>query len=237
MLLLATITGFVLPLRANADAIRTLNFPASKSMGNLYKLGQFLPDENGYRYFRPPLDKARGAVKVPANIKLRLQLSYEGAEDPAPLLKLDCPALISIDGRNCESVEDKTVQVLSQLKDLEELRLDNTDITDKSFEYIRTLPKLICLDVTRTDLGAQGMEQIKKLAKLKILAIGFNALSDKDFDGIEKLQNIEYIFIARSGISDETLKHIAKLKLLRRIDIADNLKITDKGVEYLTACP
>jgi hypothetical protein len=222
---------------AKDQAMRTLNFPADRTMGNLNLLGAFAPYNEGYADIRPPLGKARGAVKAPATAKVRLQLSYDAGEDAAPLLKVNCPALVSIDCRNVESVNDKTVQVLSQMKDLEEIKLNNASITDKALEYLTALPKLVSLDVMRTDITNQGIPYLWRMHQLKVLSLGFNVVSDQEMEKIDQLPNLEYLNVSRCGLSDEALKYVARLKHLDRLDIADNKKITDKGVEYLTACP
>jgi hypothetical protein len=43
--------------------------------------------------------------------------------------------------------------------------------------------------------------------------------------------------VPSSQLSDQGLKHLAKLKSLRGLDIFDNKKVTNKGMEYLTELP
>jgi hypothetical protein len=212
-----------------------LIFPGDRSMGQLCKVRRIDP-YYGLSISKPHFALAQGVIKIPADTKVRLELSYVAAEDPAPLLKLHSKALISIDARDVDSVDDKTVQTISQLKNLYELRLDTTDVTDRGMESLKSMSDLVDLNIGRTLISASGLSALKSMTSLQRLVVGWNKLTDDSMANVEELKLI-FLSIGASGLSDKALEHVAKVKTLRSLEVFDNKKITNKGVAYLVDLP
>ena len=213
----------------------TLVFPKDRSMGKLYVAVMSLPDRE-IILKRPHFALAQGVVRVPAATMVRLELSYSGAEDPTPLLKLNSSSLISLDARSIDNFDDKTLQVISQLKNLRELRVDSTDITDHGMELLKTMGTLEDLNVGKTLITGAGIANLKGLTALRRLGIGFNKLNDESMANLEALP-VEFLNISAGGLSDNALLHISRMKSLRALDVYDNKKVTNRGMAYLAELP
>jgi Leucine Rich repeat len=224
-----------LPAGTAGGQEQTLIFPSDRSMGRLCKVRRITPFY-GLSISKPHFALAQGVIKIPADTKIRLELSYVGAEDATPLLKLHSKALISIDARDVDSVDDKTVQVISQLKNLWELRLDTTDVTDQGMESLKSMSDLVDLNIGRTLISAAGLSALKSLTSLQRLVVGWNKLTDDSIANVEGLKLV-FLSIGASGLSDKALEHVAKVKTLRSLEVFDNKKITNKGVASLVDLP
>jgi hypothetical protein len=223
------------PTAAAGGLAQTLIFPSDRSVGRLCKVARIS------RYYGLSVDKphfaiARGVIKIPADAKVRLELDYNGAEDPTPLLKVHSKALVSLDARDIDNFDDKTLQVISQLKNLWELRLDTTDITDRGMASLKNMSDVVDLNIARTLISPAGLEALKGMTSLERLGVGFNKLNDDSIANVEGLKLVA-LSIAASGISDKALEHVAKIKSMRFLDLFDNKKITNKGMAYLIDLP
>ena len=211
-----------------------LDFPKDRSFGRLYKVAGFDPVQ-GTTVIRPHFSLAQGQVKLPAGCNIRLELSYLASEDPTPLLKINCDRITSIDARNLDNFDDKTLKTISQLKNVMELRLDTTDVTDQGLEMLKSMSKLVDLNVRKTLITSSGLAVFKEMRRLQRLAIGFNRLSDDSLVQLEPLANLEYLYVPACQLSDKAIDHIAKLKQLHTLELFDNKKITNRGIARIAA--
>jgi hypothetical protein len=95
---------------------------------------------------------------------------------------------------------------LEELKQLEVIRLDNTNISDDGLKYLKNFKHLHVLSLEGTHITDAGLEQLK------------------DF---EELYNLN---LNRTDITDDGLKHLKGLLKLQMLDILYT-KTTDTGIK------
>jgi Leucine-rich repeat (LRR) protein len=199
-------------------------------MGNL----SFIHVSNGQVVFpRIPLGKARGAVPVPADAKLSLDLSYQGAQDSSSLAKLRPGPLVSVNCLNLDNMNDESVKNIAQLPGLLQLRLTETDITDKGLASICHAKDLTDLDLAATGITLGGLQQLGVPASLRRLRLDLDNLADSPCSFLTPLKELRSLALHRCNISDQALKTIAKLNNLVSLNVSQNPRVTDAGMQYL----
>jgi len=233
--LLAVILFFALwqPAQCQHPAKQVvLHFPPDRSLGKLYRLKIASPENPTAE--DSPCAEARGNVTLPANTKLMLKVSYEGAADLAPLAKCtDQDVIYTIHACHVESLSDKSLQDIAKLKSVKQLLLTDTDITDKGAEYIGTMPQLLDLDVHETLITAKGLNSLRSLTALKKLELDLLRIKGTDLACLVPMVHLQYLEVGRTGLADNAMKNVGKLTSLVQLKVAKNADITDEGVFYL----
>jgi len=207
-----------------------LRFPNDRSMGKLFRLKIVSFDNPECTLY----GQARGQVKLPANTKLMLQLSYDGLADLAPLANcVDQDVIYSIDARHVENLTDQSLQEIAKLKSVKQLLLKDGDITDTGAQYIATMPQLLHLDLSKTMVTAKGLSRLRTLTALKTLDLDMLSLKGTDLACLPPMVHLENLSVPRSGLANNAMKNIGKVTSLIRLKVSKNSDITDEGVSML----
>ena len=127
-----------------------------------------------------------------------------------------------------------TYEPLSQLKNLEDLRLmscgtDNGGVPITDIEWIRPLVNLKKLYLCHNKIS--NIEPIKNLTKLTELNLGDNLLDDDDLDIIANFKQLDELYLYRNNFSDVSI--LANLNNVTVLNLATNPNI--KSVRALTS--
>jgi len=218
--------------RGNIEDTVTLEFPANRSMGKLFRLDLKYPA--GPRRVGHYVE-ARGRVTVPASCKLMLELSYAGTEDLSPLTQIKTDSLYSIDAGHVDNFNDKGLDVISHLTSVKTLTVDDTDITDKGMHSIGQMTQLIALSMQQLTLSASGIAEIqhlKNLQRLRMVLVHLDETSAKNLSG---LVNLTYLNVSHCSVTSEMLQNLKSMQNMITLHLQNNKKITDKGLIYLNS--
>jgi Leucine-rich repeat (LRR) protein len=154
-------------------------------------------------------------------------------------------------------VRDRDLLLVSNMTNLQELKLAGTHITDKGLIHLKNLARLEVLDLSRTKVRGPGLLNLKDLTLLKDLYMGGCEITDSKLRTIARLKNLRRLFLDRtsingsgfphlkrlhklyylncykSHISDRNLIHLSQLTGLGHIDFS-RTKIGDTGIAFLT---
>ncbi|HEY9718145.1 MAG TPA: hypothetical protein V6C69_11785, partial [Trichormus sp.] len=222
------------PTSANAGE-QILEFPRF-SMGKLY-LRRFTDPISGSSWDKHKIGEAQGEVRLPADARVRLELSYAGCEDPAPLLSIKSPALAAIDLRDLENCDDKTMGFVGRISSLTDVNCAGADVGNAGVAKLLALKNLDQLDIQKTLVTGDGLATVGKMTKLVRLAVGYNQLTDDSLKYLEPLQELHFLYIPACQLSDKCLVHIAKLRKLNHLELFNNQKISSKGMDMLATLP
>jgi Leucine-rich repeat (LRR) protein len=213
------------PKLPESAATRVLHFPKDRSLGTLkvpidkskssYELAT-----NGYGPDWDYFGQARGDVRVPKDKRVMLQISRP-YQDWSPLAKLqpDDLFMIIVDS-SFESVHN-FMKHIGGLRELEALRLYNTDITSKEIRILREFKKLKYLFlIHESQIDNAALATLSKMESLEVLQL----YNDKPF------------FSEVGRVTDAGLSSLGKMKSLRDLVIMDG-KVRGPGLAHLSQLP
>ncbi|MHC4535368.1 MAG: M56 family metallopeptidase [Planctomycetota bacterium] len=257
--------------------VRFVHFPNDQSLGTLYI--RDIGAESWYKDWEK-LGEAKGTVVIPHKKQAKLEVSEEAADDLSPLIKLRAddlqmlcfewkPVKISslapignlkgLKALNLQTAKfnSEDFKHLTELSQLEVLRLGDQQLTDGSMQYIGQLTSLRSLALWGTGISDEGLKHLRGLTNLTFLALNNCKITDEGLiylknmtaldglqltqtkitdEGLAKLKNftrLKSLLIGYTNITDAGLKHLQGLTLLEIIWINSN-PITDKGLAYLS---
>ena len=205
-------------------------FPQDRSWGKLYKVAV---TNNEVSFWQEALRQARGVICLPKEMKLRLELSYYGAKDAALLPQVLGPAIVSIDARHLDGLNDEAVGEIAKLPGLLQLLLADTDIGDKSLEAISHMKSLTDLQIQEVNVSAGAVALLGRISTLSRLCLSVSNVGDTAVPALAALKNLKHLQMTRTGISDNALKTFARLSKLEKLEVSQNRKVTDAGMAYL----
>lgn len=222
------------PVRALAG--RVLNFPTSRSVGKLTALGK---DPQGLFYDKSQLGDARGAVAVPADALVNIDVNWDGLNDLSFLKKLKACDLQGLElaySGHGFALDDASVANFAHLKGLKQLSLEQTDIGDSGIQKIGQMSDLELLNLNHTMLTTKGMPYLANLHKLVQLELEGTQLSDASLANIAGHTQLLTLFIKSCGLGPAAAQHLQKMNHLKILRLSEN-KFGDKGMALLPAYP
>ncbi len=108
-------------------------------------------------------------------------------------------------------VDDKDIQILRKLPELEEVRLSGNPLTDEGMAVLKDLPRIRKLTLFDTEITDRGLEYVGLLKEL------------------------EELDIRHTNITEEGLAHLRGLKHLKQLQF--DITLTDVGVDHLATMP
>jgi peroxiredoxin/Leucine-rich repeat (LRR) protein len=261
-----TILFFILALSQNGRAqklepaagkVRTLHFPADRSMGVVH-VGELRALDPLWFTGWKTTGQAEGDVRVPINKAVMLDITTEAAKDISPLAGLGPDDIQVISFRYCgRNIYDSDLKNLSGLtglkilgldsmringsglahlsglKSLEALVLARTDVSDDNLKHVAKLTSLKRLDLSGTKVTDAGLADLQNLSSLEAVYLGRTAISGEGFSALADTNSIRTLWLNYSKITDEGLRHIAKLKSLERLFL-NTTRISDAGLMHIS---
>jgi cellulose synthase/poly-beta-1,6-N-acetylglucosamine synthase-like glycosyltransferase/Leucine-rich repeat (LRR) protein len=115
---------------------------------------------------------------------------------------------------------------------LHRLAMPNTSAHDAAFEPVRHFRQLQQLELQETNVTSGLFRHLEGLDQLQGLALGGTGVADAGFSGISKLLNLESLELDRTRISGESLQHLAGLTRLHSLDLR-HTRVDDAGLSHL----
>jgi Leucine-rich repeat (LRR) protein len=108
--------------------------------------------------------------------------------------------------------------------------------TDATLAGLKKAPHVGAVDVfDATRCTDKGFAALKELPNLRKLTLGKSFVSAAGAGAIGQCRELRFLYLAGSGLTDTELTGLKTLTLLESLDISDNPRVTDKGMETLKA--
>lgn len=109
-------------------------------------------------------------------------------------------------------------------------------LTDSALLALKAAPHVGALDAfDATACTAKGYAALKELPHLRKLALGSSNLTATSAAHLAECGQLRTLYIARSGLNDVEIVPLKKLVLLEALDLSENPKVTDAGMETVKA--
>lgn len=134
-------------------------------------------------------------------------------------------------------IETTELQKLFQLKHLKHLNLSSSDLFDKHLEVIGQMKTLELLDLDLTEITDNGLRNLKPLKQLRELRLKDNPqLTNECIEHLINIDQLEFIHIGNTSITIKGLTKLITQKQLKSVivdiefenEINELLRITQK---------
>jgi hypothetical protein len=112
------------------------------------------------------------------------------------------------------SFGDAELACLRGLADLEELSLNETNVTDDGMRYLEDMPSLRYLFLNHTRISSAGLAHIKGLRNLESLSLVNTDVGDEGMKYLAELSHLEYLDVCRTRVTDDAIPHIKQMPAL-----------------------
>jgi internalin A len=133
-----------------------------------------------------------------------------------------------------------TGEVLKRLPELPRLThvsLAGPQVDDSSVQMLQKLPGLRELSLKETNITSVGLANLRAMPELRALLLAGSTVNDETLRDIQSLSSVEQLQLILTDVTSDGLSHVGKLDRLRHLDILDNPKVDDKGLEQLALLP
>ena len=124
-------------------------------------------------------------------------------------------------------IDDRDLQILKPLKNLEYLSLVHTKVTGTGFKHLVGLPKLVRLEimVERRDLVPElsALAELPHLNRFQLFGFGF---LPQDFFPIAKSKTIRYLALSQGQLDDSVIAELTQMPQLQDLSLMDT-QLTD----------
>ncbi len=215
---------------------RVLDFPPDKAVGSV--LVQFDKDEKGKSSHK--LFKAMGRVSIPPGTVVVFMPNERFFANPKVLdgLKPD-----AIDGLRMkffpmdeaeEGRGDAGLAYLSRFSNLRYVDLDRSEVSDRGLKTLKNLKHLEVIAAFGTSIDGSAFKEMGRMESVKSLNL------PNTNPKMEELKNIPAVFpnlvslnLGRTRLTNAVMPAIGRLSRLERLDISNNLFLTDDAMEHI----
>jgi hypothetical protein len=135
-------------------------------------------------------------------------------------------------GRLCE-VDDRYLAAIGGLDQLEELILDETNVTDDGLRHLSGLRQLKTLSLFAANrVSDSGLEHLKALDRLEVLDLSEAEASDGCGEALAQLRTLRRLNLAHTAVGDAVLQHLQHLTRLKYLNLSGT-KVTSQGLKHL----
>jgi DNA-binding response OmpR family regulator len=121
---------------------------------------------------------------------------------------------------------------LKDLKELQELHLDATQVNDDGLPLLTCLENLEVLDLKETQVTDAGLARLQPLKKLRGLYLTRTGIGDEGLSHLSGFSDMQILILWQTKVTDKGLAHLESLKNLQEL-ILWNTDVTEEGVERL----
>lgn len=228
VLVLAAFGGRV---AAEESTTRPLLFPSSRNMGVLYvrEPGKHEETFEGWERWAD----ACGAVTVPADCEVRLDVGAAACADLSPLRQLRADDLQVLTFRGTD-LDEEALECLGHLTSLEVLMLFDCQVSDRGLRHIAGLSSLRELNLRSSSVSDEGAAHLSKLPSLSALFLSHSKVTEKGVGHLVKMRSLETLELYGNEIGDAGVERLRELKSLRRLGIGSDHYLSDDGLRHLT---
>lgn len=219
-------------------AVRQFKFPETFSIGELTYLDKFGNFCQGV--------PARGFVEIPLLSEIRLKVRQDNLRKHPDLLKafgdydVNCLHLEKSKAavtHNLDLELDAALAYCSRWKAFNNLNIFDTSISDIGLGCVKECPNLVSLELINTKCTAAGVRQLKCFPNLATIGISGIKGGKSLIPDLIKSKIINNFGVGDLDITDEDVRRISQAKSLVVLVLRQNMRVTDKSIEYLKQLP
>ena len=182
--------------------------------------------EMGGRFFVPLYD-----YEIDADGNVTGTLEFPGPSWLQNLLGVDFLSdVLSIDIG--DDGTDTSLVHLKELTNLEQLVVQNRQVTDAGLVNLRGLTSLRNLWLSGAEVTDVGLMHLKGLTNLQFLTLASTQVSDSGLVHLRGLRSLQHLHLSNTQVSDGGLVHLKGLRNLQYLSLS-NTQVTDAGVKEL----
>ena len=132
------------------------------------------------------------------------------------------------------SITDRELEILPELKQIEDLNLRDTEVSDVGAAYLSRLRSLWKLDLSYTLLSDKSLDKLAPLENLRTLLMSNTLVEGPGLAAIAGLTKLEELNFDNSPLKNTGAQHLGKLVGLKRLSLKYT-DITDRGAPSLAA--
>lgn len=108
------------------------------------------------------------------------------------------------------TLDDDGLKVIEDLGALEQVIIENVNITDNGMIYLASLDGLTSLTLVNTGVTDTGLSHLVALSELRHLDLGETRITDAGLDQLHDLRKLEFLSVKGTAV---TAEGVARLKL------------------------
>ena len=140
-------------------------------------------------------------------------------------------------GDSEDAIADQLAIRLSHFKNLQFLKLCRCDVSDIGIKGLHDLPQLRQLDMSYSLITANSMPVFGKLTSLEDITMNNVDLAHADLSYFGRLPKLNALYVRGSQITDSMLKQLKPCNSLEKLDLTNNLGISDASIATLAQLP
>ncbi len=200
----------------------------------------FFPDIYGSISVGGERVKANGEMVVPPNAKISFRINDAAAANDQTFNNLTGLKFRRIDFNGSKLIDDRYIKILRSIPHLEQVGLEDTEIT--TLEPLYNSDKLNHLEVGNTRISADEILKMKGLKRLSLISFGPIPDAYRVFDALVPSTTLNNVIYKGIRLRDETRGHdltsrditsLAKLTSLRHLTISRCPKFNDASLARL----
>jgi hypothetical protein len=131
---------------------------------------------------------------------------------------------------------DATVELLSQLRSVDQLDLAQTKITDEALQHVSRMESLRALTISFNDISNDALPLLARLPELIFLDLDVTRVTDDGLEALKEFPKIYHVKLYGNPITNQGCKILSEIKTIGELDLG-NTQITDDGLAYLAELP
>jgi len=211
--------------------VRFVHFPNDRSLGTLYI--RDIGAESWYKDWEK-FGEATGDISIPRKKEVKLEINEEAADDLSPLIKLRADDLQML-SFGWKPVKISSLAPIGNLKGLKALNLQTAKFNSEDFKHLTELSQLEVLRLGDQQHTDGSMQYIGQLTSLQSLALWGTGISDEGLKHLRALTNLTFLALNNCKITDEGLSYLKNMTALDGLQLSQT-KITDEGLVKLKHC-
>lgn len=136
---------------------------------------------------------------------------------------------LNVPHRGGPPVSDAALAHVQGLTRLEEIDLDNTQVTDEGLAHLRGLTALRVLRLRGTQVTDAGLAHLQELTRLKELWLDGTQATDAGLVHLRDMTALRVLGLRVTRVTDAGLAHLQQLTHLEELRL-DNTQVTDEGL-------
>jgi hypothetical protein len=176
---------------------------------------------------------AQGDVIISDPGPLTLTPSFACCERSRYLDNFRSDEISYLDISHKESARDEVLSHVDKWTNLRFLNIAESEITDRGLNYLSENTSLDDLRVADTAVTGKAIAALKCLHHLQRFEAGMLKEAPDLLKALRGSTSLQILTMRCSDLTDNDLRSLSKITSLKNIDISENRKITDKGLQYL----
>ena len=128
------------------------------------------------------------------------------------------------------NITDASAETLSHVKTLNFLQLNATDVSDEFLAQLDSLPELENLGLRGTQVTGAGMQHLARHPKLEELDVYHTAVDDAGVAHLVRCQSLTDLGLSMTSVTDQVFEYLDKLSNLTNVDLSANRPVTTEAV-------